>query len=63
MALKAGDSKQKKAAREAKAYRKLVQVAFDKARERLYEANTTKQGIPEAIAEYMRCHPRLQGPK
>ena len=63
MALRAGDTLAKKRERERKAYAKLTQVAFDKARERLYEAATKKEGLPEAIAEYMRCHPRLQGPK
>lgn len=63
MALRAGDTTHAKAKRDAKAYAKVCAVSFAKARERLYEAASTKIGLPEAIAEYLRTHPRLQGPK
>ena len=60
MALKAGDTKAKKQAREQKAYEKVCANAFNHAREALYEAATTKSDtLPEAITRYVACRLRM----
>ena len=60
MALKAGDTKAKKQAREQRAYNKVCQNAFNHAREAMYEAATTKSDtLPVTITRYVACRLRM----
>ncbi len=60
MALRAGDTKAKKQAREQRAYEKVCSNAFAHAREQMYEAATLKSDtLPAAIKRYMECRLRM----
>jgi len=60
MALKAGDTKAKKRAREQKAYEKVCTNAFAHARAAMYEAATLKSDtLPATIARYVACRLRM----
>ena len=60
MALKAGDTKAKKLAREQKAYEKVCINAFAHARAAMYEAATTKSDtLPATITRYVACRLRM----
>ncbi len=60
MALKAGDTKAKKQAREQRAYEKVCTNAFNHAREAMYEAATLKSDTLSAtITRYVACRLRM----
>ena len=60
MALKAGDTKTKKLAREQKAYDKVCANALNHARQAMYEAATLKSDtLPATITRYVACRLRM----
>ena len=60
MALRAGDTRAKKQAREQKAYEKVCTNAFNHAREAMYEAATLKSDtLPATITRYVACRLRM----
>ena len=60
MALRAGDTKAKKQAREQRAYEKVCTNAFNHARQAMYEAATLKSDtLPATITRYVACRLRM----